>query len=192
MEESTYQTMLKVVDEMERRKKRRVWVIAGAVFLGITLITFGILTFVNYRSDEATQKAVAKSRAQMEELCRSGAIDCRGSSGLPGSKGVPGTGIASVTCEDGRFAFTMTTGRKTSIGDCIAEQGPRGFTGRPGRDGDDGQRGPRGFTGQKGDTGDRGPRGLTGRPGTPGDDADVTRQAVCRALNYPLLLGCRR
>lgn len=189
MEENTYQTMLKVVDEIERRKKRRVWVIAGAVFLALSLITFGILTFVNYRSDAATREAVAESRAQMEQLCSSGAIDCRGSNGLPGPKGTTGTGIASVTCEDGRFVFTTTAGRKTRIGDCIAEAGPRG---RTGPEGPRGPRGPRGFTGQDGDDGSRGPRGFTGRPGSPGDDADVTRQAVCRALNYPILLGCRR
>lgn len=197
MEENTYQTMLKVVDEIDKAKRRRVWIVAISVFFALAIGTMGILTWVNYRTDAATREAVRTAQEQMEKLCSSGAIDCRGANGLPGSKGVPGTGIASVTCEGGRFVFTMTTGRKTSIGDCIAETGPRGLTGRPGRDGEDGRsiRGPRGLTGEPGRPGrdgapgQRGPRGL---PGQPGDAAEVTRQTICRALNYPLLLGCRR
>jgi hypothetical protein len=44
----------------------------------------------------------------------------------------------------------------------VAQRGPRGFTGEPGREGDPGERGFRGFPGEKGDP------GLPGDPGTPG------------------------
>lgn len=194
METATYQKMLEVVEEIERGKRRRVLAIIGAVMILLAVAVIGTATFVNYRSDAATRKAIEQSRTQMEELCSSGAIDCRGSSGLPGPRGGTGTGIASVTCEGGRFVFTTTAGDKTRIGDCIAEAGPRG---RAGRDGQDGARGPRGVTGatgrdgQDGARGPRGPRGPRGERGAIGPEGPVQRITCGLLRSILLVVECR-
>jgi hypothetical protein len=134
----------------------------SAIAMVISLIVLaaglsGLATFAVIQNN-----AIDNVEAHLEELCLEGAIDCSGTKGLPGSKGVPGTGVRDIRCEEGRFRFYLTNGSRDIVGDCIANTGP------PGPRGPQGVRGPRGFTGQQGQKGDRGPRGPKGRRGKPG------------------------
>lgn len=148
----------------ERRWKRAL--IGALIALAVGVTGLFVLWAVNAH-DAATQRAQLNTlRHNLRALCRSGAIDCRGSQGLPGPHGIPGTGVTRVLCNaQGHFEFHFTNGTTTIIGDCIARdgaRGPRGFRGPRG------PIGPRGFTGPPGVAGPPGPVGVPGPVGSPG------------------------
>lgn len=155
--------------------------------LVVLFILLSCLTVWQIWSGTRTQQDLDVIEDQLTELCEEGAIDCEGTRGLPGPKGVAGTGIISVICDEetGRFRVEYTSGRIEGIGDCIAEagpQGPRGLTGA---------RGPRGFTGatgprgRQGDSirGPRGPRGFSGPPGRRGPQGNPGKSGISNGNN---------
>ncbi len=147
---------LPIEQAVKARRRNAMIMIASMIILAIGLT--GLTTFVVF-----SRIALNEVKANLQDLCRDGAIDCTGSPGLPGTTGTPGTGIRKIECVDGKFQFTLTNGSQTSLGDCIAERGFRGFRGVQGPDG---ERGLRGFSGERGE---RGPRGFPGKPGPKGD-----------------------
>lgn len=131
-----------------------------ALVVSLIILAMGLTGLATFTA--LNKIAINEVTANLEELCLEGAIDCTGNRGLPGSNGVPGTGIREIGCVDGQFQFLLTNGKKTILGDCTANTGPRG---------ERGPRGPTGFLGPKGDRGERGepgPRGKQGKPGKPG------------------------
>jgi hypothetical protein len=139
------------------RKERRRWavMISALILLGVCLVAVSAVTFVNMKADQARQQSID----DLESLCESGKIDCRGVRGLPGPRGEVGGTLSNVTCTHGRFVLTLSNDKVFKVGDCIAERGPRGFHGKHGL------RGPRGFQGHRGERGLRGPKGHRGAPG---------------------------
>lgn len=144
-----------IVVAVKRKRHSAYALVASLIILAIGLT--GLATFTILRDQDLT-----RLENNLDDLCRDGAIDCTGSKGLPGPKGVPGTGIRGIQCVDGRFHFLLTNGTRDIVGDCIANTGPPGPRGKPG------VRGPRGFVGPQGPKGDRGPKGPKGRRGRPG------------------------
>lgn len=144
-----------IVTAVKKKRRSAYLLVASLIILAIGLTGLATMTALN-------KVAVDNVTANLEELCEDGAIDCSGSTGLPGSKGVPGTGIRDIQCVQGRFRFILTNGSRDIVGDCVANTGPQGPRGKQG------VRGPRGFTGHQGPQGNRGPRGPKGRRGEPG------------------------
>jgi hypothetical protein len=145
-----------------RAKRRSAYaLVASLIILAIGFTGLGVFTFL-------TKVAVNDVTDNLSALCREGAIDCTGNPGLPGSTGIPGTGIRKIECVDSQFLFTLTNGTTRTVGDCVANTGPRGPQGFKG------DRGPRGFQGKKGNTGPRGLRGPRGRPGKPGKSGNLS------------------
>lgn len=117
--------------------------------LAILFVILSILTIYQIWDATRTKADLETLTSRLTELCRKGAIDCRGTQGLPGSEGNPGTGIQSVACDPKTREFVVTYTNKTQVfvGDCFAEKGSKG---------------------DKGDVGATGPRGLSGHNGAPG------------------------
>lgn len=145
-------------------------IVASLIVLAIGLT--GLTTFVLL-----SRVALNRVTSDLEELCRTGAIDCSGNPGLPGAQGIPGTGIRGIQCLNGQFIFTLTNGTDRAVGDCVAEDGLKGDkgdkgdtgqTGKTGKQGLKGNKGDRGLTGPQGPAGPRGPKGNKGGKGDPG------------------------
>ena len=148
-----------IADAVKMKRKLELALIVSVIFLTIGLTGLGTAYVVDYYADKRQAATVQDVVDDLATLCREGRIDCEGQRGLPGSDGKAGTSIKSVSCTRGQFRFTFTNGTIGSVGDCIAERGPRGL------------QGPRGFIGPRGPEGDRGPRGQKGprgRSGKPG------------------------
>lgn len=158
--------------EIQREKNWKRAFVVALLIMAIGLTGLAVLRFIDQTQVRGQQRAINQVNEQFSHLCATGAIDCRGERGLPGFKGVPGTGIRSVACEHGEFEFTFTNNTVISVGDCIAQDGARGPRG---------PRGPRGFQGARGP---RGPRGYVGRPGHRGPaGAGLCKHSrICRAL----------
>jgi hypothetical protein len=154
----TETTEFPVKEIVKAKRRSQIALVASLIVLAMGLT--GLATFVGLQ-----KLALNDVRSNLEELCMEGAIDCSGNKGLPGSKGVPGTGIRDIRCIDGRFVFTLTNGKNDTVGDCKAERGLRGPRGPRG---EVGPRGPRGFQGERGLRGPRGERGPKGVKGPPG------------------------
>lgn len=153
-----------------KAKRRSVYaLVASLIILTIGLTGLAMFAYLNKLGiDEVTHNVA--------ELCREGAIDCSGNPGLPGSTGIPGTGIKDIQCVNGKFLVIMTNKSKRTFGDCIAEAGPRGPRGLTG------DRGPRGFKGPKGDRGPKGPKGPPGPKGGNGHSQHRPLPVICIPL----------
>lgn len=148
--------------DARQERRRRIVLVSTMVALAFGLIGLAIGTYVNAKADAVRQQTIDSVTRDIRQFCEDGVLDCEGHDGLPGPRGVVGTGITGVICNpSGRFQFTTSDGRVWAVGDCIAEQGPRGRAGRDGHDGQDGKKGPRGPSGPRGPQGDKGLPGKT-------------------------------
>lgn len=143
---------------VKAKRRSGIALVISLIVLAVGLTGLATFTALN-------KIAINEVTGNLEELCREGAIDCTGNTGLPGSDGIPGTGVRDIQCVEGRFTFFLTNNKTRVMGDCIAEAGPPGPRGQRGPRGFMGQRGPRGFDGEDGR---RGPKGNPGKPGAPG------------------------
>lgn len=149
------------LNQIRREKRRWAIVIIILIMLAASLLVVGAVTFMNSKADAARQESID----DLKSLCSEGIIDCRGYRGLPGPRGEVGGSVSSVDCTNGRFVFGLSNDKTFTVGDCIAERGPRGFQGADGKDGARGPRGERGFRGERGERGPRGERGQRGKQG---------------------------
>jgi hypothetical protein len=150
-----------ITTAVKNRRRAAIALVISMIIGAIGLTGLGTFTYLN-------KVAVDRVTSNLEELCREGAIDCSGRKGLPGTKGVPGTGIRNIQCVQGRFRFFLTNGSYDIVGDCVANtgaRGPRGPRGEAGPRGPRGFQGPRGLRGPEGPRGQRGERGPKGAPG---------------------------
>lgn len=96
--------------------------------------------------------------------------------------GSGGAGTIDMRVADGYIQYSNDGGATwenlIAIADLKGEKGEKGDTGATGPQGEPGERGPRG------ETGPQGPQGETGPQGPAGDDANVTKDAVVRALGF--------
>lgn len=166
----------RILTETARERKRWAVLVSILILMGLLLVSLATFIFIDVKSDAARDQAVDDVVASLNALCEDGVIDCRGFQGLPGPEGEPGSTIRTIECREGRFVFTMTNDRQITLGDCVAERGPRGERGEAGQvgprgaigpTGPRGLVGPRGFTGPKGPPGTPGPKGPPGTPGPP-------------------------
>ena len=93
---------------------------------------------------------------------------------VPGPRGVPGRGVAAVTCTaEGTWSFTYTDGRTaTAPGPCVGKEGTAGVPG-------DSIAGPAGLQGEKGEKGEPGEPGAPGAPGAPGTNGRGIASLTC-------------
>lgn len=156
-------------DSVRKERRWRIAFLVALLLFAVGMTGLAVIQYSNAQQDKVRQEAIEDVTDNLAKLCEQGAINCRGNPGLPGSRGIPGTGIVDIRCnEDGQFEFFLTDGSSKLLGDCVAEAGPRGLKGDRGPAG---PRGPRGFTGERGPAGPAGPpgpRGITGKPGPPG------------------------
>ena len=149
--------------------------------LATLFIILSMLTVWQFVTGRNTQSDVDTINQQLQHLCETGVIDCTGTTGLPGPKGTPGTGISDVSCdkETGQFTILFTSGRRSVTGDCIARDGA---TGPRGPRGATGARGARGERGSQGAHGNRGPKGAPGAKGNKGANGvnglDISRNEI--------------